>query len=243
MQASPGNERKLAWSDLPGLFPGYQAPETWLPKLQRHAEMVAEAATRVRVTSVDTEDAIRRQYAESLELLRIMLEQRAIPAIADVGSGGGFPGIVIACVLGDRPVYLVESLKKRAELLAAIAAELGLKNVMVQASRAEEAGRGELRDAVPIVTARALAPLRELIEYTAPLAATGGALFFPKGSGLEDEVLGAANAMDLLRCGLRDRVPMRAEISPLLTVLCLDKIGPTPGRYPRRPGMPAKHPL
>ncbi len=243
MQASPENERKMSWEDLPGLFPGFKAPGTWLAKLKRHADLVAEAAPRVRVTAVDTADAIRRQYAESLELLRIMTAERDVPAIADVGSGGGFPGIVIACVLPDRPVHLVESLQKRAELLIALAEALGLKHVKVHAARAEDAGRGELRDAIPVVTARALAPLRELAEYTAPLTAAGGSLFFPKGSGIEEEAAAAANALDLLRCEVRARVPMRPEISAVLTVLCLEKTGPTPERYPRRAGMPARRPL
>ena len=151
--------------------------------------------------------------------------------------------MVIACVLDDRPVYLVESLRKRADLLTAMAEALGLKHVKVYAARAEEAGRGELRDAVPVVTARAVAPLRELLEYTAPLASPGGSLFFPKGSGVEGEIVAAASAIEVLQCEVRSRVSMRAEISPLLSVVCLEKIGPTPGRYPRRPGMPAKHPL
>jgi 16S rRNA (guanine527-N7)-methyltransferase len=243
MRASPENERKMSWSDLPDLFPGYAAPETWLAKLQKHADLVAAASPQVRVTAVDAHDAIRRNYAESLELLRIMLATRDVPAVVDVGSGGGFPGMVIACVLNDRPVHLVESLRKRGTLLTAVAEALGLKHVTVHPARAEEAGRGPLRDAVPIVTARAVAELRELLEYTAPLAATGGSLFFPKGSIIEDEIAAAGNAMDLLQCEVRGRTKMRAEISPVLTVLCLEKVGTTPERYPRRPGMPAKHPL
>jgi len=233
----------MLWTDLPGLFPGYRSPGTWLPKLQKHADMVFQASPRVRVTAVDADDAIRRQYAESLELLRIMLEARDIPAIVDVGSGGGFPGMVIACLLNDTPVHLVESLKKRAELLTALADALELKQVKVYALRAEEAGRGELREAVPVVTARAVAPLRELLEYTSPLATPGGSLFFPKGSGVDEEVAAAESAMALLKCEMRARIPMRAEISPVLSVLWFQKTAPTPERYPRRPGMPAKHPL
>jgi 16S rRNA (guanine527-N7)-methyltransferase len=243
MQASPGNERKLSWNDLPALFPGFRAPKTWLPRLQKHAHLVAEAAPRVRVSAVDPADAIRRHYAESLELLRIILAERDVTAVADVGSGGGFPGLVIACVLDDCPVHLVESLQKRAKLLADLAEALGLRHVTVHALRGEEAGRGELRDGLPIVTARAVAPLHELLEYTAPLAATGGSLFFPKGSGLSEELTTAKRAMEALNCEVRAQIPMRAEINPLVSVLRLDKRGPTPERYPRRPGMPAKHPL
>lgn len=233
----------MVWSDLQDLFPDFAQPETWLAKLQKHAELVAAASPQVRVTAVDADDAIRRNYAESLELLRIMLAMRDAPAVVDVGSGGGFPGMVIACVLNDRPIHLVEPLRKRATLLAAVAEALSLTHVSVHPLRAEEAGRGPLRDAVPIVTARAVAPLRELLEYTAPLAATGGGLFFPKGSGIEEEITAAGNAMDVLQCEVLARTEMRPEISPVLTVLCLEKAGTTPERYPRRPGVPAKRPL
>jgi 16S rRNA (guanine527-N7)-methyltransferase len=237
-----GTAGELDWPDLPGLFPGFENPERWLPLLQRHAALVQAAAPRVKVSSVDPRAAVRRQYAESLEVLRVARLFSPASLLVDVGSGGGFPGLAIACVEPETAVHLVEPLRKRARLLAELARELGLANVAVHPERAEEAGRGPLRDFSPLVTARAVAPLRELLEYTAPLAAPGGYLVLPKGSGATEELCEAAAAMATLACTCEQTVPMRPEVSGLRVVV-LRKTGPTPPAYPRRPGMPAKRPL
>jgi 16S rRNA (guanine527-N7)-methyltransferase len=127
---------KLFWDDLPALFPEFARPERWLPLLRLHWELIQAAAPRVSVTTVSTQDAARRHYAESLELLRIAELTAWEGNIADVGSGGGFPGLVIACLLPEVKVELIEPLQKRARLLEDLAAELGLSNVQVRAMRA-----------------------------------------------------------------------------------------------------------
>lgn len=243
MNALPNNSVKLTWSHLPALFPGFPASDRWLSLLERHAELIAAAAPRVRVTAVAPDDAVRRQYAESLELWRIVRAYRpAAATLADVGSGGGFPGLVIAAIEPGLEVHLVEPLRKRAALLAEMADALGLANVTVHPLRGEEAGRSPLRDRMEIVTARAVAPLRELLEYTAPLATPGGLLAFPKGSALDGELGGAATAAAALLC-----VPIGVEVMrpavAALRVALFEKQGATPERYPRRPGTPAKRPL
>lgn len=234
----------LAWESLPALFPEFPGAGRWLPLLREHARLVEENAASVRVTAVSGETAVRRQYAESLELLRIIESQGGpASALADVGSGGGFPGLVIAAVRPETAVHLIEPLKKRANLLVAAAASLGLGNVTVHAVRAEEAGRGPLRDSLPNVTARAVAELRELLEYTAPLARPGGLLALPKGTGFAAELVAASGAMAELRCEFLQLAPMRAEVSDTPGVALFRKTGATPDRYPRRPGVPGKRPL
>lgn len=234
----------LSWAELPALFPQFTDAGRWLPLLERHAKLISEAAPRVRVTAVAPEDAVRRQYAESLELLRIVAGQNPNPlAIGDVGSGGGFPGLVIAIVRPDAQIHLVEPLKKRAALLSEFVEALGLSNVVVHAVRGEEAGRGALRDSLAVVTARAVAELRELLEYTAPLAAPGGCVAFPKGSAFEVELEAATDSLGTLSCEFEAVTPMRPEISATLSVALFRKLSPTAEAYPRRPGLPAKRPL
>lgn len=234
----------LSWAELPALFPQLPAAGRWLPLLERHATLIAEAAPRVRVSAVAPEDAVRRQYAESLELLRLVETLNPAPlAVGDVGSGGGFPGLVIAIVRPDAQLQLVEPLKKRAALLSELVEALGLSNVAVHAVRAEEAGRGALRDSLPVVTARAVAELRELLEYTAPLAAPGGCIAFPKGSAFEVELGAAAASLAALSCTFEGLTAMRPEISATLSVAFFRKLGGTAALYPRRPGVAAKRPL
>lgn len=243
MTESAGPEGPLSWPELPLLFPDLEEPGRWLPLLERHAAILAEAAPRVRVTSVAAAASVRRHYAESLELLRIIRAQSGGETLADIGSGGGFPGLVIAAVEPDLSVHLVEPLQKRARLLEEAAAALGLRNVTIHAQRAEDAGRGPLRGTMAVVAARAVAPLAELLEYTAPFAAPGGLIALPKGSGLAAELAAATNAMASLAAGEPLIVPMRGEVSPMLSVLLLRKLGPTPAAFPRRAGLPAKRPL
>ena len=233
----------LRFEDLPALFPGFAEPRRWLAALRRHAELVQAAAPRVRVTSVPPEEFPRRHYAESLELLAAIRAVASGGPIVDVGSGGGFPGLVFAVLEPDTRIHLIEPLRKRARLLQDLAAELELANVTVHPLRAEDAARGPLRDSAAVVTARAVAELRVLLEYTAPFAATGGFLAFPKGSGARDELVAAATAMRTLRCEHLTTEPMRPPVSETLQIVLARKVGATLRAYPRRAGLPERSPL
>ncbi len=186
---------------------------------------------------------VKRHYAESLEIFRIASEAGWEGEACDVGSGGGFPGLVFAAVEPGLRVHLVEPLQKRAKLLEWVVSELGMSNVEVHAVRAEDAGRSSLRDGCGIVTARAVAALGELLEYTAPLAAPGALVAIPKGSAIDDEIKAAERAIDTLNVTVGQRVAMRAEVSEHIEVLLLRKRGPTTPAYPRRAGVPGKRPL
>jgi len=108
--------------------------------------------------------------------------------VVDVGSGAGLPGLVLAIARPDTTVVLVEPMERRTDWLAAETTRLGLDNVTVVRSRAEEA-----RLAAPAaqVTARAVSALRTLIPIAAPLARDGGELLLLKGARVDDEVAAA----------------------------------------------------
>ncbi len=230
----------LAWESLPELFPDLAEPERWLPLLRRHARLLAESP--VRTTTVKGETVVARHYAESLEAYRLSGSPEA-GVVVDVGSGGGFPGLVIAAVAPGVEVHLVEARRKRADLLGEMAEALGLANVQAHGERAEEAGRGVLRDSADLVIARAVAPLPVLLEYTAPLAATGGTIAAVKGSRGETELTEAGTALATLNCEHAGTEQMRSEVASQMRVMRFQKLGATPARYPRRPGMPAKRPI
>ncbi len=234
--------RNIAWEALPDIFPTLPDPGRWLPSLQRHACLLAAAQDRVRVTSVPPEEAVRRHYAESLEMLRIIRIAGGAGPLADVGSGGGFPGLVIAIAAPDLEVHLIEPLQKRAVLLREMAIELALHNVTVHALRGEDAGRGPLRERCGVVTARAVAKLPVLLELTAPLARDGGLLALAKGSGLAAETATAASALSLLGCSAGEVVAMRPEAGDLQLYLT-HRTGALSPLYPRRPGIPERKPL
>jgi 16S rRNA (guanine527-N7)-methyltransferase len=240
---SPNVTDPIDWADLPALFPMFPDHRRWLPLLQRHLALVESARSHTRVTAVPPVEAIRRQYAESLELLRVASATAVPGSLVDIGSGGGYPGLVAAIVFPGIPVHLVEPLQKRARLLQSIARELALPNVHVHPIRAEEAGRTPLRDSAALVTARAVAPLAVLLEYAAPLALPGGRIVLPKGSGLDDELRDASAAIDALCCSLSGVEQARPEVASQLVFAVFEKLAPTPSRYPRRPGLPARRPI
>jgi 16S rRNA (guanine527-N7)-methyltransferase len=119
--------------------------------------------------------------------------------VGDVGSGAGLPGLVLAIARPDVEVLLIEPMERRVEWLAAESSRLGLGNVTVLRSRAEELRLDPLLDQV---TARAVSALRTLIPLTAPLVRTGGELIFMKGRRVEEELAAAAKAVRSAR--LRD---------------------------------------
>jgi 16S rRNA (guanine527-N7)-methyltransferase len=182
---------------------------------------------------VHVADALAGLEAEAL---------RTAATIADLGSGGGFPGLALAVARPDAHVTLVESVAKKCDFLRRAADAAGLAQVRVVNARAESWRAGlASQDAV---TARALAPLNVLVEYAAPLLREGGSLVAWKaGRDPSEEAAGAA-AADLV--GLQASSPLPVTPSPGLGARHLHlylKVRPTPDRYPRREGMARKRPL
>jgi len=126
-----------------------------------------------------------RHIADSLQLVPLLPPEGPV---ADLGSGGGLPGIVIAAALPEREVHLVESDRRKAAFLVEAAATLRLPRVRVHALRIEHAALPPLA----ALTARALAPLDALLAHAARLLAPGGVAIFPKGRGAEQELTSAA---------------------------------------------------
>jgi 16S rRNA (guanine527-N7)-methyltransferase len=121
--------------------------------------------------------------------------------LLDVGSGGGFPGLVIAIVRPDLEVHLLDSTAKKTEFLARAAETLGLPNVSVHTGRAEELARGELGGTFDVVTARAVAALDRLLGWTVPFLRPDGVLYAVKGERWREELDAASDA--LRRTGAR----------------------------------------
>ncbi|MGO1172679.1 MAG: 16S rRNA (guanine(527)-N(7))-methyltransferase RsmG [Actinomycetaceae bacterium] len=116
-------------------------------------------------------------------------------AVVDVGSGAGFPGIVVAMMRPDAEVHLVEPMERRVDWLSDVVEELGLDNVTIHRARAEEL-HGVLK--AEVVTARAVAALDKLARWTMPLVSGGGRLVALKGERAPDEVAKARKALTKL---------------------------------------------
>lgn len=209
-------------------------------RLARLLELVA--AEPAAITAVrDPAEGVDAHVADSLVALDLP-EVRAARRVADLGSGGGFPGLALAIVLPSARVALVESVGRKCAFLAGAASELGLANVEVVNARAEawEDGLG----AHDLVVARALAPLGVLVEYAAPLLEPRGVLLAWKGRrDPAEEADGAAAA-----AALGMTVPGAIAVEPFAGardrhLYLSSKVSSTPAGYPRRPGMARKRPI
>ena len=195
------------------------------------------AITTVR----DPAEGVDAHVADSLVALELPAV-RAARRVADLGSGGGFPGLALAIALPAAHVALVESVGRKCAFLAGAVSELGLANAEVVNGRAEAWPQGI--GAHDLVVARALAPLPVLVEYAAPLLEVGGALVAWKGRPEPaEEADGAAAAVAL---GMS--APEAIAVEPFAGardrhLYLTSKVSPTPDRYPRRAGMARKRPI
>jgi 16S rRNA (guanine527-N7)-methyltransferase len=200
------------------------------------------AAEPAAITAVrDPAEGVDVHVADSLVALDVPAV-RAARRIADLGSGGGFPGLALAIALPAAHVALVESVGRKCAFLASAATSLGLANVEVVNARAEawEEGLG----AHDLVAARALAPLPVVVEYAAPLLAPGGVLVAWKGRSDPAEEADGRAAAAALGMGESATIPVEPFVGSRERHLYLSsKVSPTPAEYPRRAGMARKRPI
>lgn len=185
--------------------------------------------------------AVDEHIADALAALQLGAVAQA-RRVADLGSGAGFPGLVLAAALPQARVSLVESNARKCEFLDRAIARMGLSNASAEPERVEAWQAGILR--CDLVTARALAPLNVLVEYAAPLLRPQGALVAWKGRRDRDEEADGAAAA--AATGLEPAEVVQVQPWPGAQHRHLHvylKVGSTPNRYPRRPGMASKRPL
>jgi 16S rRNA (guanine527-N7)-methyltransferase len=218
----------------------YALTSAAIERLERLLSLLADAP-EPHTTVTDPSAAVDVHVADSLSGL-LVPAARAARRIADLGSGAGFPALVLAIARPDAQVTPVESAGRKCRFIDETAAALGLDNVSVTCSRVEEWADG--RGANDVVCARALAPLGVICEYAAPLLADGGTLIAWKGRLDEEEYDVAVRAAAEL--GLSHPEVMQVQPYPgsehrQLAVAV--KEAATPARFPRRTGVALKRPL
>jgi 16S rRNA (guanine527-N7)-methyltransferase len=192
----------------------------------------------------DPDDMRRKHLVDSLACLPLA-DLRAGERVLDLGSGAGFPGLPVAIACPEVQMVLVEAVGKKAEFLRRAVERLGVAHACVVQARAEDLGRrAEWRERSDCVLARAVAPLRTLLELALPLCRVGGRLIAFKGKRAEEELAAARGALEVLggSCTARRelRLPGGGEHRTLLRI---EKVAPTPPGYPRRAGVPTRRPL
>jgi 16S rRNA (guanine527-N7)-methyltransferase len=224
-----------------GLEVGSRELAAW----RMHFELVMEHRKRAALTSLsDPADIAIKHYLDSLTCL-LVRDIAPDERVADIGSGAGFPGLVLAIARRHASYVLAEATRKRAAFLEIAVSALGLENVTVAAARAEEMGRDpEHRERYDLVLSRAVAPLPVLLEYCLPLVRLGGQFLAQKGPEAPNELEEAGRTLAALggRVGRTQSLTLPQQRGERVLIL-VEKAEATPPRYPRRPGIPAKRPL
>ena len=224
---------------------GVELSDEMLADFDRYAALLRSWNERMNLVSKASLAKIETRHI--LDSLTAALTLGGAPSgkVIDVGSGAGFPGLPLKIVYPGIDLTLVEATQKKARFLEAAVDALGLDGAEIVAERAERLGQDPAyREEFDIVLARAVAPLPVLAELTLPLCRRGGTVVAYKSPGVEDEVAEARRAIQILG-GAAPRVvevPATATGDPRVLVV-IEKRGPTPRKYPRRPGLSAKQPL
>ena len=211
------------------------------PALEELLRLLAEPRAPISASTVDRAREVH--IADSLSGLDLG-PIRAADRIADLGSGAGLPGLVLAATLPDATVDLVESIERKCAFLRDAIGRMGLGNATVVCERSEEWAAGEGREAYDVVTARAVGSLATLAELASPLLRKGGMLAAWKGGrdpAEEADMARAADRVAMESIEIRSVWPYPASRDRHIHLL--RKNGPTPNGLPRRPGMAAKRPF
>jgi len=201
----------------------------------RYAAMLTERNEKVNLTAITDPGEIRvKHFTDSLAAIDLIKNGAKV---LDIGSGAGFPGIPLKIARDDIFVTLLDSVNKKVAFMNDVIADLGLK--AVHARIEDFPHKGEFDVAV----SRAVAELTTLAEYALPFVKVGGTFVAYKSEKAEAEAAAAANAVALL--GGRLREIREVNVAPGLTrkLIVVDKIAPTPPKYPRGKNLPRLKPL
>lgn len=218
-------------------------PDDALWRLDRYADLLAETNRQFNLTAITEPDEVtRKHFADCLALFSyVEMPQKA--SVIDVGTGAGFPGLVLKLVRPDLSVTFLDSTKKKLGFIENVLAAVSLTGKTVHA-RAEEAGQdAQFRERFDFATARAVAALPVLSEYCLPFVKKGGAFLSMKSAAADEEIDKARGAIRLLGgkfesdflFDLAENLPRR--------IVVVRKISQTPSKYPRPSAKIAKNPL
>ena len=218
------------------------ADETALERFRRYYELLTEWNRVMNLTAISGEEDTARLHFLDCAALAELTELRG-KRVIDVGTGAGFPGLVLKILCPEMELTLLDSLDKRVKFLRTVCAELGFEDVRCLHARAEEAP-AELRQSFDLACSRAVARLNLLSELCLPFVKPGGLFIAMKGPELTEELREAEKGIRLLG-GEVERVAEYAVPGAELrhNAVLIRKIADTPGKYPRKWAQMKKQPL
>lgn len=223
---------------------GLTPPTGAIDQLVRYAQLLLEQNKVMNLTAITEPDQVADlHFLDSAGVA--LCADLAGKKLIDVGTGAGFPGMVLKILVPEVDLTLVDSLGKRLDWLSTVCGELGLTGVTIRHARGEELSLDPaFRDQFDFATARAVADLRVLCELCLPYVKPGGRFLAMKAADCEEEVFQAGHAVSVLGGRLLPafRYPIPGTVVERRVVL-VEKLSPTPKGYPRRWAKMQKSPL
>ena len=213
-------------------------------KLEIYAALLKEWNEKINLTAITDDEGIAVKHFLDCLLVCKYADFKAGDKIIDVGTGAGFPGLVIAAANPEVQVTLLDSTGKKLKAVADMAQSMGVTNAQVVHMRAEEAGqKPDFRECYDYATARAVAELRVLLEYTLPFVKKGGAFLSLKGAAAVEEIDGATNSLKVLGGKIQGVDEFSLPGGDKRAIIKVKKISQIPPKYPRVSAQIAKKPL
>ena len=225
---------------------GILIDEEAIEKLERYYQLLLEWNEKINLTSiVEKEDVIWKHFLDSALIMKSETwKEIEKKKILDVGTGAGFPGMVLAILNQDEEFVLLDSLRKRVDFLKLVIDQLQLKNVEAIHGRAEVYGRNvNYRNQFDFVLSRAVAELPVLMEYCIPFVKNDAFFVSYKGKKQEEEVNQSTNAFQELTSQFDHLEQFELRESEMRYLLYIKNNCETNEKYPRREGKPKKKPL
>ena len=222
-----------------------ELPDGALELLNRYYEMLIDTNKVMNLTTItEYSEVVIKHFADSAAIGCITDMNGNIDLI-DVGTGAGFPGIVLKIVYPQLSVVLLDSLNKRVNFLKNVITELGLTGISAIHGRAEDIARNkDYREKFDLCVSRAVANLSSLSEYCLPFVKVGGRFIPYKEDGCDEEVKTASKAVNILGGKIRK---IESYVIPDTDIcrkfVVIDKLRNTSAKYPRKAGLPTKEPL
>lgn len=224
---------------------GFSLTSQQLNQLEKYYQLLISWNEKMNLTAITEpeEVAVKHMVDSLLGYDANWFPQKA--KVIDVGTGAGFPGLVLKIFRPDLRLTLLDSLNKRLVFLAEVIDSLGLSEVELIHDRAEDAARKpELREQFAIATSRAVARLNVLSEYCLPFVQKGGYFLAFKGREAREELAEATRSISLLGGKATEIRPViLPELDAERFILAIQKKQSTPKTYPRRPAAIEKKPL
>ena len=216
--------------------------ETQIKQLNKYHQLLVEWNGFMNLTGITEKSAVYlKHFYDSLTISKI-IDLNNVATLCDIGTGAGFPGLVLKILFPKLKITLVDSLNKRIIFLNKVIEELNLDNIETVHARAEEYGQKN-KEKYDVVTARAVAPLNILLEYAIPIVKINGN-FIAMKANIEDELEISRTAITILDCEIDNVISFNLPIeNSKRTLIKFKKTNKTNKLYPRKYNEIKKRPL